>query len=172
MRIHRAAITGLGTTDAIAQAIQRMEGYAPGTRAYRNNNPGNLRYVGQPGATGADTSGFAIFPSYDAGYAALQKQIELDASRGLTIEQFIAKYAPPNENDTTNYTTRITEWTGFDPGMPLMDAISGDSTGATPSGEQNGTWDTLDPEQEPSPVMLYVGIAAAALLAFWFGSRG
>ena len=30
-------------------------------------------------------------------------QILLDASRGLTLEQYITKFAPPNENDTAAY---------------------------------------------------------------------
>lgn len=90
---------------ALGLAIQTAEGWFPGSRSYRNNNPGNLRYAGQAGATGADDSGFAIFDSYDDGFAALINQLQLDASRNpnWTLQDFVNNYAPPsdNNNDTT-----------------------------------------------------------------------
>ncbi len=82
--------SGLAT---IAATIQQVEGYYPGSLAYQNNNPGNLIYVGQAGAT-LGAGGFAAFPSYDAGYQALLNQIQNYANRGLTIDQMMAIYAP------------------------------------------------------------------------------
>lgn len=70
--------------------------------AYVNNNPGNLRFVGQKGATKGE-NGFAKFSSPQAGYEALKSQIKLDASRGLSLKQFVYKYAPPSENDSGTY---------------------------------------------------------------------
>jgi hypothetical protein len=64
----------------------------------RQNNPFNLKYVGQPEATGAGTRGFAIFPNAEAGVQAGIKQIQLDQSRGLSFGQFAEKYAPSYEN--------------------------------------------------------------------------
>ena len=81
--------------------------------AIANNNPGNLRYVGQAGAT-EGKSGFAKFATPEAGVKALQNQIALDASRGLTVEQFINKYAPPSENDTQLYINQFTKALGTD----------------------------------------------------------
>ncbi len=72
-------------------------------RAQRNNNPLNLRFAHQHEASGQDDDGFAAFPFPAAGWRAAHAQIELDKKRGLTIEQFIDKFAPPNENDTRNY---------------------------------------------------------------------
>ncbi len=72
-------------------------------RAQRNNNCLNLRFAHQHEASGQDDDGFAAFPSPAAGWRAAHAQIELDKKRGLTIEQFINKFAPPNENDTRNY---------------------------------------------------------------------
>jgi hypothetical protein len=72
-------------------------------RAQRNNNPGNLRYAGQKEAIGKDDRGFAVFPTPWAGWRALLAQIKLDQRRGLTLERFIEKYAPPDENDTRAY---------------------------------------------------------------------
>lgn len=50
------------------------------TLAGKNNNPGNLRYVGQKGAT-QGAGGFARFATPEAGWQALLNQIDLDKSR-------------------------------------------------------------------------------------------
>jgi hypothetical protein len=75
--------------------------------AYSHNNPGNLKFVGQEGATEGDAAGdggsFAKFESPEAGLDALRAQIEKDAGRGLTVREFISKYAPPKSNDTETY---------------------------------------------------------------------
>jgi hypothetical protein len=86
--------------------------------AYVNNNPGNLRFVGQRGATQGE-GGFARFDSPEAGYEALKDQIRLDASRGMTLAGFIRKYAPPNENDTSLYLRQVAMATGSNPGDAL-----------------------------------------------------
>lgn len=86
--------------------------------AFRNNNPGNLQFAGQQGASQGDGA-WAKFDSPEAGYQALVKQIQLDQSRGLPLGAFIAKYAPPFENDTAKYVTQISAAMGVDPGTPL-----------------------------------------------------
>jgi len=79
--------------------------------AYVNNNPGNLRFAGQDGAVNGE-KGFAKFPTPEAGVRALQNQIKLDASRNLTLAQFINKYAPPTENNTSKYIQDVIKVTG------------------------------------------------------------
>lgn len=91
------------------------------TRAGRNNNPGNLRYAGQAGATGQDPQGFAIFATAHDGWNALYRQIELDASRGQTLKTFIYAYAPPTENSTANYLSFLMKKTGASADTPLSD---------------------------------------------------
>ncbi|MCS7261051.1 MAG: hypothetical protein NZ765_09750 [Anaerolineae bacterium] len=111
---------GMDPIESIARAIATFEGFFKlGSRAQRNNNPGNLRYAGQPGAIGADAAGYAVFPNAEAGWEALRRQIRLDASRGLTLEQFIRKYAPPNENPTEAYLRFVSQRTGLAPGDRL-----------------------------------------------------
>ncbi len=73
------------------------------TRAQRNNNPGNLKYAGQREAVGKDDKGLAVFPNPPAGWRALIAQIKLDQRRGLTVKDWIYKYAPLNENKTEDY---------------------------------------------------------------------
>ena len=95
--------------------------------AIRNNNPGNLRYYADnsrtPGgvtyeaAPGPEGS-FAVFPTKEAGLAAMRKQIVLDTqTRGMTLAQFITKYAPPGDkNDTEAYINNMARAIGISPG--------------------------------------------------------
>lgn len=107
--------------NALAQAIQTQEGFYPGSIAYTNNNPGNLVYVGQPGAT-PGVGGFAAFSSYNAGLQALENQIQLDATRGTdvngnpvtTVGQLISSWAPASAgNNTPAYISSVTSQTGY-----------------------------------------------------------
>jgi len=119
---------------AIAQAIATMEGYfTAGTVADRNNNPGNLLAMGQPGQIGVDSRGFAIFATPEDGWTALENQIALDASRGLTLSQFLNKYAPSSENNTQAYIDFVSERTGLDPNAPLSAGLdTGNPTHGSP----------------------------------------
>lgn len=88
-------------------------------RPQRTHNPGNLRYVGQRESTGEDEHGMAVFPTPWSGWRALHRQIALDQSRGMTVRQFIAKYAPENENNTSVYLKFVAKEMGCDPDKPL-----------------------------------------------------
>jgi hypothetical protein len=70
--------------------------------AFQNNNPGNLTYAGQQGAV-MGAGGFAKFATPQDGYNALISQVKLDQSRGMTLGQYITKYAPPTSNNTAQY---------------------------------------------------------------------
>lgn len=85
------------------------------TRGLRNNNPGNLNYVGQAGATkeGGPNGRFAVFETMQQGIAALYKQLQLYFSRGKdTIREIINTYAPSSENDTGAYISAIAKKLG------------------------------------------------------------
>lgn len=104
------------TALSLGQSTNQSTGPSTGPVSVRNNNPGNLKYVGQPGAVGADARGFAIFPTAEAGMEAMRKQIILDTqTRSMTLTQFIQKYAPPNENDTKKYIEYVGKQTGLKP---------------------------------------------------------
>ena len=82
-----------------------------GTRAWRNNNEGNLRYTEyskSKGAIGQDKDGFAIFPDEATGRKAKEDLIFSSKSyKDLTLENAIHRYAPPNENNTALYQKRV-----------------------------------------------------------------
>lgn len=110
-------------------ASGRVTGGAPAsaaggrmTRGMRNNNPGNLNYAGQEGATKESGPGgrFAVFQSMEHGVVALAKQLQLYASRGNdTVRGIISKYAPESENNTAAYIASMTKRMGVGPDQKL-----------------------------------------------------
>lgn len=97
-------------------------------RGLRNNNPGNLNFVGQYGAKLEDgpDARFAQFPSMLDGIAALDKQVGLYLKRGTnTIDKIIDIYAPKSDkNDTDAYKKYLTTFTG----LSVNDKIDGSNT--------------------------------------------
>lgn len=82
------------------------------------NNPLNLRYAGQDGATNAN--GFAAFQTPEAGIAAAKNQFSINASRGInTLSGLVSSWAPPNENDTAAYITNVSKATGIPPNAKI-----------------------------------------------------
>jgi hypothetical protein len=149
-------------TSTIAGTIQQVEGYYPGSLAYQNNNPGNLIYVGQAGAT-AGAGGFAKFATYADGLAALNNQIQLYAARGMTIDQMMNVYAPSTDgNNPTSYAAQIAAALGVSPSTSLLD-LSGISTGPAelPALPDLASW--LPDFSGMDPATL--GILAAGLVA-------
>lgn len=87
-------------------------------RGIRNNNPGNLNFAGQAGATkeGGPNGRFAVFGSMQAGVAALVRQIGLYVKRGRnTIRKILEVYAPPGENNTNAYIAAVSKALGIGP---------------------------------------------------------
>ena len=123
------ALRGLGAT-ALANAIFRQEGvldasgnWVPSSLGYRLNNPGNLNYAGQPGAT-PTTSGNGSEAQFDTladGIAATEAQLNLDASRGLTLAQRLQTWATGNQ---AAYIANVSNWLGVDPNTPLSAIVS------------------------------------------------
>lgn len=140
--------------NALASAIQTQEGYYPGSLAYTNNNPGNLIYVGQPGAT-QGAGGFAKFSSYDLGLSALKGQITLDATRGTdaagnavtNVSELISSWAPASDprNNTPAYIASVAIQTGYDPAAPLSSLGAPAPDGTLVSSSVLDTSGTSDP---------------------------
>lgn len=181
--------------DALASAIQTQEGWYPGSVSYRNNNPGNLVFAGQAGAS-PGVGGFASFASYSLGDAALKNQITLDAVRGSdaagrpinSISDLINSWAPASDpsNDPASYIASVVAQTGYDPNAPLSslgassgsvaapvyslpDASALDSSGDTGGLDLSGSVD-LSSVGLPSATP-YWAIAAGVLGLFFLASR-
>ena len=166
---------GMGslTTD-LASAIQRMEGACASPTSCVNNNPGNLR--AGTGQIGTDSRGFAIFPDYATGEAALERQVDLNIGKGLTLQEFFAGkpgvypgYAPAADaNNPAGYASTVAGWIGIDPTVPLQDLQGGQtSAGTDQSGSVASLLDSGDGSDAglSTVAMLGLGIAALAVLA-------
>lgn len=94
-----------------------------GTVAERHNNPGNLVFAGQRGATKGETVAghtFAKFQSTEEGVAALYRQLQLYQKRGIdTLTEIMGVYAPEGANNTGAYINALSKTTGLDPNQQL-----------------------------------------------------
>ena len=125
------------------RSFAQIEGYyAKGdkpNRPQRNLNPGNMRVYGwstkmdpatameharTQGAIGYDPQGYLKFGSEAAGFKSLERQIGIDAKRGLDVASFIEKYAPATENNTVAYKEFIRK-KGFGGNMKLAEIGGG-----------------------------------------------
>ena len=86
-----------------------------GTRAWRNSNPGNIRYSDFSRKVGAigQAGGFAVFPDEATGMYAIEALLRTDSYSQLTVQGAISRYAPPSENNTASYHRRIEKLTGI-----------------------------------------------------------
>lgn len=94
-------------------------------RGIRNNNPGNIRWgsnwqglIPQEKRTDKD---FCQFRSPDYGLRAVVKLFFIYRDKyGLnTVESIINRYAPPNENNTKGYISRVCDKLGVEPNEPI-----------------------------------------------------
>lgn len=90
-------------------------------RGERNNNPGNLNFVGQAGASLEKPGGrFAKFETAYDGLRAMARQLTLYAQRGInTVEGIISTWAPSSENNTGAYVNAISSKLGVNPNAAL-----------------------------------------------------
>ena len=111
----------------IANAIQKQEGYYPGSRAFRNNNPGNIWDDVAPGKPKRiwpqypiDDKGFLKLPDYATGRALMENQLRIKINRGETLTQLINEWDssdPPATRAT--YLANVTAATGINPMLAL-----------------------------------------------------
>jgi hypothetical protein len=87
--------------------------YEKGSRAWRNQNPGNM-VIGkisiENGMIGK-AGGFAVFPDYQTGHNALIILLKTEFAL-FNLNQLMKKYAPPKENKTKKYIIFIKKHTG------------------------------------------------------------
>ena len=99
-----------------------------GTRAWRNLNPGNIRYSEFSRNAGAigQAGGFAVFPDEETGTQAISSLLRGQSYNNLTIARAITRYAPPSENNTAAYHRRIQQITGLNINRRISDLSDGE----------------------------------------------
>jgi hypothetical protein len=126
----------------IFAAIARQEGaYAAGNNIPKaRNNPLDLRYAGQIGAScprcgvngghvpatcaGQPYHAIAKFVTLSAGIAAGYRQLWADIAQGDSLRALIYSWAPTNENATDAYVANVQRWTGIaDADAPLLNFL-------------------------------------------------
>lgn len=117
----------------LPQAIARMEGWylsdETPSRAQRNLNPGNVNFspfseqFGAVLETDTPNPRFARFKTASDGWACLIALLSGPKYIGLTLADAINRYAPPSENNTTNYVTLVGEWTQSTPDTSVRDLM-------------------------------------------------
>jgi len=92
-----------------------------GSLAWRNQNPGNIRFGEFAKAHGgvAGERGFARFPSEDAGRDAGLALLKTKPYQALTVGGAISRWAPPVENNTAAYIQDVAKRTKLDPSRPM-----------------------------------------------------
>lgn len=116
-----SAFPGIGTTRMYVGNDGNIYEFSGGSRAWRNNNPGNIedgKFARDNGAIGTDGR-FAIFPDTVTGFNAIAILLSTSAYQNLTIEGAINRYAPPNENNVEDYLKSIERQTGFSRSTPM-----------------------------------------------------
>jgi len=125
-----------GSIIALANAIKQFEGWYPGSRAYKNNNPGNLKdadgrlipekdWADDWGAYKLDDKSFYVFGTAEQGFAALVHllQVRVRQHPEWSILNLFFSYAPPSENDTATYAAFVAKHVGGDVNTKLGDLV-------------------------------------------------
>ncbi len=94
-----------------------------GSIAWRNNNPGCIRYSANSVSMGAmgRANGFAVFPDEETGMRAIETLLKSENYCDLTIARAITKYAPPHENNTAAYINNVCRINGLDKNQKIRD---------------------------------------------------
>ena len=123
-----SAFLGIGTNRMYVGNDGNIYEASGGSRAWRNNNPGNIedgKFARNNGAIGSDGR-FAMFPDITTGFNAMVGLLSTSSYQKLTIEGAINRYAPPNENNVEDYLKSIERQTGF-PRSTQMNNLSKDN---------------------------------------------
>nr|WP_224162516.1 hypothetical protein [Enterobacter roggenkampii] len=118
-----ATIGGVGA-NVDQEALAWMKAHPgqafPGNeRGIRNNNPGNIEFAGQDGAT--SDGRFAQFRTPFEGLRALSRQLlryydgKTTGKQLRTVSDIVSTWAPKNENDTLAYIAHISQMLGVSP---------------------------------------------------------
>ena len=116
------------TLEDMALAIKKHEGWFIGSRSWRNQNPGNLRW--SPFMLRKE-AGFAYFKDYATGWKALMYQLQIARNGDSkvytpedTLKEFFAKYAPSSDNnDPDAYAKAVAKQIGVDVNYKLKDFL-------------------------------------------------
>lgn len=166
------------TIQDLASAMFTVEGTGANDLNHRNNNPGNLIFVGQTGAVKGE-GGFAKFGSWQDGIDAAIAQISLDLKRGTdaigrpttTLSQLIKSWST---TDQASYTSTVAGATGIDPNADLASQLAVSGSGQDAGGVNfstnelfTGVLSPIDSLDFSNPWVWGSGLAVLGVLVIW-----
>lgn len=108
----------------LARLIAQEEGYGiPGSIPDRNNNPGDLRHSPHSFHPPDSPSGIGQIDTPADGWTDLERQLDLYAERGLTLQQAIYEFAPPEENNSAQYLKFVCDGLGLPDTATVAEAL-------------------------------------------------
>jgi hypothetical protein len=166
-------------------AIAQFEGFnTPGSRPARNNNPGDLKQAGQPGAVGTDPQGFAIFPDPGTGWTALYNQLNAYVNEfpSYSILQIMAHYLGQStatvdaQGSAFTYANFVASALGVDVSATLGALAAGvaAAVGVPAASDNSGNVVAADPNAPaaaPPDQGQMLLLVFGAGVAFWFLAR-
>ncbi len=97
----------------------KIGGSSSGSRSWLNNNPGNIRFVGQRDAIGS-AGGFAVYASEEAGMQALINLLKTKNYQNKTIRGAMKRYAPASDgNNPQSYANKVARYVGVSVDTPM-----------------------------------------------------
>lgn len=141
--------------------------WLPSSLGYRLNNPSNLNYAGQPGATPTTFGNGqeAQFATLTDGIAATERQLALDASRGLNLQERLSTWATGNKDA---YVLNVSSWLGVSPETPLSALVGQDSVSIPlDTGSTIDFSGSVDGEVAGLSLVAWLGLGIATLGLAW-----
>ena len=109
----------------LAHIISKCEGFGvPGAIPTIFNNPGDLRHSPHSSHEGEAPDDIGKIDSAADGWADLERQLKLDAARGMTLQEFVYTYAPPADgNNSAAYLKTVCDGLGLPPEATVAQAL-------------------------------------------------
>jgi hypothetical protein len=108
----------------LARLIAQEEGYGiPGSVPTRDNNPGDLRHSPHSDHLAGSPDAIGDIDNPVDGWADLERQLHLYAQRGLTLQQAIYEFAPPEENNSAQYLKFVCDGLGLPDSATVTEAL-------------------------------------------------
>lgn len=108
----------------LARVMAQEEGFnVLGSVPNRDHNPLDLRHAPNASHDGEGSNDIGIEPSDAAGWADAERQLQLYATRGMTLRSMVYTLAPPTENNSEQYLDFVCQQMGMTPDTLVSEAL-------------------------------------------------
>lgn len=108
----------------LARVMAQEEGFSVmGSVPNRDHNPLDLRHSPHSSHEGEGSNDIGIIDTDADGWADAERQLQLYASRGMTLQQMVYTLAPPTENNSEQYLAYVCGQMGLPETASVADAL-------------------------------------------------